>query len=181
MKKQYGLTLVELLITIAIVAILATVVAPNVRDMLITNRVVAQLNEVSAMIQYARSTAVNEQTTTIVCPSQDFSSCTTNWSNAKMVFIDANSDGDRNANEEILAGTEINESTLITTGPNAVIRFSSTGVTASPATILICHNSNEAKFARALTVSLQGRVKTSRDSNNDGIYEDNTGTALSCD
>ncbi|WP_438862973.1 GspH/FimT family pseudopilin [Neptunicella sp.] len=180
MKKQYGLTLVELLITIAIVAILITVVGPNMRDMLVKNRVISQINEVSSMIQYARSTAVNEQTTTIICPSQDFTDCSTDWSNAKMVFIDANADGTRNANEDILAGTEINEGTIITTGPALPIRFSATGVTASPATILICHDSKEAKFARALTVSLQGRVKTSDDSNNDGIYEDNSGNPLDC-
>ncbi|MBC3765446.1 GspH/FimT family pseudopilin [Neptunicella marina] len=180
MRKQSGLTLLELLISVAIISILITVVAPNVREMLITNRVISQINELSATIQYARSVAVNERTTTIVCPTSNFSVCSNNWSEAKMVFNDLNGNGSRDSDEEILAGTEINENILITTGPAQEIRFNQSGATASPATLKVCHNSNEAKFARAVVISLQGRVKTSRDTDNDGIYEDNAGTALSC-
>ncbi|MDN4503743.1 GspH/FimT family pseudopilin [Alteromonadaceae bacterium BrNp21-10] len=180
MIKQQGVTLIEMLITISIVAILLTVVAPNMRDMVTSNRLISQLNEISSMIQFARSNSITEQTTTVVCPTVNFTDCTTNWNNAKIVFIDANNDNTRNANEDILAGTEIGENSLNITGPNNLISFSATGVTASPSTIKICHIDNEAKFARALTISLQGRVKTSRDTNNDGVYETNTGVALSC-
>lgn len=180
MRKHQGLTLFELLISIAILSVLITVVAPNVREMLISNRVIAQINELSATIQYARSVAVNERTTTLICPTSNFTNCSNDWSNAKMVFNDLNGNGSRDNNEDILAGTEINETTIITSGPAQDIRFNQSGATASPATIKVCHNSNEAKFARAIVISLQGRVKTSRDSDNDGIFEDNTGVALSC-
>jgi type IV fimbrial biogenesis protein FimT len=60
------------------------------------------------------------------------------------------------------------------------IKFYESGITASPASVRICPASNDAKYARLLTVSLQGKIKLSSDKNSDGIHENSAGTALSC-
>ncbi|TDF38692.1 pilus assembly protein [Alteromonadaceae bacterium M269] len=168
------------MITVAIVGVLLTTVVPNARGLLIRNRIVAEVNYTSSLMQFARHTAIDEQAVTIMCPSTDFSNCTADWTQPKIVFVDANNNGTRNDDEELLVGSEQSHDTHAITGPNAPIRFSGNGTVASPATILFCHNGREAEFARALILSLQGRVKLSADSNNDGIYEDNNGMPLSC-
>jgi type IV fimbrial biogenesis protein FimT len=179
---QAGLTLLELMIGLAIVAILITVVTPNVREMLIQNRIVAEINELSGLMQFARATAIDQQATVVLCPSSDFSTCTSNWQLSKIVFVDENGNGERDdASEKLLVAANSIASQNRMTGPSGRIRFQDNGVTSSPATLLLCHGSREAKFARALTLSLQGRVKMSRNTNNDGIYENNSGTALRCD
>ncbi|MCY7295931.1 GspH/FimT family pseudopilin [Alteromonas sp. a30] len=179
-KYAKGLTLIELMISIAIMSILITAVGPMVRDILIQNRLIGQINELSAVVQLARHSAINEQVTSIVCPSSDFTTCTADWNLPKMVFLDLDADGIRDDNEDILGGTSRSVSNYNLSGPAGVISFQGSGATASPASLRLCHDSNEAGFARALTISLQGRVRVSQDSNNDGIYETNAGADLTC-
>lgn len=177
---QQGVTLIELMISLAIVSILILSVGPMMRDILIQNRLIGQINELSAVVQFARHTAVHEQATTVVCPSTNFITCDNDWNEAKMVFLDLNANGQRDVEEDIVAGAENTIDNFYLQGPAGVIRFQDNGAVATPATLLLCHNVNEARFARALTISLQGRVRLSRDSNNDNIHENNAGDALVC-
>ncbi len=168
------------MIGLSLVAIVLIVGIPSAQNIIIQNRIVGALNELSGIVQFARATAIDEQVDTIVCPTTDFTNCTTNWSQAKMVFVDENLSGTRNDNEELLVGTPIISSSNFITGPGAVIRFQGNGEANSMATLLVCHKDKEAKYARALILSLQGRVKVSRDANQDGVHEDNSGSDLSC-
>lgn len=179
-KFQQGATLLELMVGLAIVAILLTSVGPSIRDILIRNRIVAQINELSSIVQFARSQAIDQQTNSIMCPSENFTDCHANWDLPKMVFIDIDNNGIRSNNEEILAGSDHILPSLYLTGPAVVVRFQGNGTVASPATLLLCHKDKEAKFARALIISLQGRVKLSTDSDRNNIHENNSGSELVC-
>jgi type IV fimbrial biogenesis protein FimT len=178
--KQKGVTILELMITVAIVAILLTVVAPNIQAIVIKNRIVGEINELSSIIQFARNNAIDEQIETIVCPSEDFSVCTSNWNHGKIVYTDLDGDGERGAAEELLVATGPGSALNNLTGPGEVIQFQPNGAANSPAALLLCHKNGENKYARQLNVSLQGRVKMSRDANHDGIYEDLTAVPLDC-
>lgn len=179
-KNQRGVTLIELLIGMAILFILMTVGMPSMQAMLIRTQVTSQINELSAVIQYARHTAINEQVLAVMCPTSNFSSCSADWDDPKMVFADFDGNGARGSDEEILAGAGTILENFNLTGPNGDISFQGNGAVASPATLLLCHTSNNAVYARALTISLQGRVKLSQDEDEDGIHEDNSGTDLDC-
>lgn len=175
-----GVTLLELMISVAIISILVTVVGPNARDLLLRNRITAQINELSGVVQYARHTAIDQQVDTVVCPTADFASCSTDWHLAKMVFADWDGSGDLNGDEEILAATDQLAGGLNMTGPNLALVFNVSGAANTAATLLICPDDNDQEFARALLLSLQGRVRVSQDDNHDGIHEDLQGNALSC-
>ncbi|WP_034475252.1 GspH/FimT family pseudopilin [Aestuariibacter salexigens] len=180
MRKQYGVTLTELLITIAIVAILVTVVVPSVRDLIIQQRIIAELNELSGLVQLARSQAIDQHVSITLCPSKDHSRCSSNWNHGKILFNDADGNRVRSESEELLHAVKHISKYNLLSGPKNNIVFRQAGDIASPATLLLCDKDNNAEFARALTISLQGRVKLSQDTNNDGIYEDNAGNALEC-
>lgn len=180
MRSQKGVTLLEMMITVAIVAIVLTSVAPSIQGILVQNRIIGEINELSGIIQFARHSAIDEQTDTVVCPTEDFTNCSNNWDNAKMVFMDLDANGVRGVNEDILVATSVISDVNDMTGPAGGLTFLPSGAANANATILLCHQNNNSEYARALTISLQGRVKMSADNNNDGIHEDANGTALDC-
>nr|WP_136250154.1 GspH/FimT family pseudopilin [Ningiella ruwaisensis] len=178
-KCQQGVTLLEMLITLAIAAILLTVVAPNVQSILTKNKITSEINELSGLFQFARFTAIDEQALTVVCPSSNFDSCTTNWNDPKMVFIDDNNNGARDAGEELLLVSQSISSTNTMTASEDIVQFLDSGGALTAANIKLCPNSKDAKFARALEITAQGRTRLSTDPENDGIHNDSSGN-LSC-
>jgi type IV fimbrial biogenesis protein FimT len=179
-RKQKGLTLIELMVTVSIVGILLVFVAPGMQTMLIKNRITGEINELSGIIQFARNNAIDEQIETTVCPSEDFSVCTSNWNHAKIVYVDLDGNGNRGATEELLVTTSPGSDINRLTGPANDIQFQPSGAANSVAALLLCHKNGENKYARQLNISLQGRVKMSKDGDNNGIYEDTSGTPLNC-
>jgi type IV fimbrial biogenesis protein FimT len=86
-KRLAGFTLVELLITVSIVAILATVAVPSYRYVTNSNRVAAEVNGLLGDLQFARSQAIKEGIPVIICVSSDGSNCTgeTDWKNGWII------------------------------------------------------------------------------------------------
>ena len=179
-KRQKGVTLVELMVSVSIVAIILAFVGPSMQSILIKNRIVAQINETSSLIQYARHHAIDEQAPVVVCPSADFANCSTDWNEAKIVFIDANNNAIRDGAEELLVTISALPATSLMTNTSNIIRFSETGEANSATELLLCHKDGEAGYARSLSLSLQGRVKMSTDSDRNGINENAAGVELSC-
>ena len=58
MKMCRGFTLLELMVTIAVLAILTTIAIPNFRDLVQNNRVTTQANELVSALTFARTEAV---------------------------------------------------------------------------------------------------------------------------
>lgn len=84
MKKQSAFTLIELMVTIAILAIIATLAAPNLSQMLHNTKVNTSSGDILSFLQQSRTEAIRFGKTVTVCGSSDGSSCLsankTNWS-----------------------------------------------------------------------------------------------------
>lgn len=84
MKKESAFTLVELMVTIAILAIIATLAAPNLSQMLRNTKVNTSSGDILTFLQQSRTEAIRLGKTVTVCGSADGSSCLsankTNWS-----------------------------------------------------------------------------------------------------
>lgn len=180
MISQRGLTLLELLITVAISAILLTVVAPNVSSILRANNVTSDINNISALLQHGRFSAVNDQQDVIVCPTSNYSSCDTSWALPKMVFSDVNQNGARDESEPLITTSDPVAKTNAVSGFTGALTFADNGGASQAATIVLCPTGGTARDASAVLITLYGKVTVAKDSNNDGIKEDASGTALSC-
>lgn len=74
-SRQAGFTLIELMVTIAVLAIVMAIAIPNFRGLINSNRLTTQANELVATLQYARSEAVRANGRVTVCPTSDGSTC----------------------------------------------------------------------------------------------------------
>lgn len=79
----HGFTLLELVITMAVLAIVVTLAVPSFTSLINANRLTAQSNELVADFQLARMESIRRNRRVTVCPSVDNASCAAagNWSN----------------------------------------------------------------------------------------------------
>jgi type IV fimbrial biogenesis protein FimT len=169
-RRQAGYTLAELLVTISVVGILASVAVPGMQNVVLNNRRVSVSNDMAYSIQLARSEAITRNQRVIVCASTDGSSCASasDWSAGWIAFNDA--DGDKEpggTGESILLQSVGDDSITITPltftdsftyRPNGRVMGVSVG--ASTGEFVFC-DSRGAAHARVLSVRSSGRPKLS--------------------
>ncbi len=86
-----GLTMVELLIVIVIVAILVSIASTSYKSITTTARISSEINGLLGDMQYARSEAIKQGQNVVVCVSADAIDCTANattWNSGWIVFVD---------------------------------------------------------------------------------------------
>ncbi len=74
-KRVRGFTLMELMVTVAIVAILATLAAPSFTEGIHNTRLATQANDRVASLQLARMEAVRRNESVALCRSTDGATC----------------------------------------------------------------------------------------------------------
>ena len=75
MPREHGITLVELLVTLAVAVILATIALPGFAGLLQEQRLITATTDFMASLRLARSEAVQRGEGVLICPSADGSHC----------------------------------------------------------------------------------------------------------
>ncbi|MGI1678807.1 MAG: GspH/FimT family pseudopilin [Cellvibrionaceae bacterium] len=89
-----GFTLIELMISIVIVAILSMIAGPYLFGFLNNQSMVAQSKRFKSSIEYSRQEATSRLIPVVMCGSDDGVSClgTLNWDQGWIIFLDRNDD-----------------------------------------------------------------------------------------
>lgn len=157
-----GFTLVELMLTLAVAAILAALGAPALGGLL--GRVTTRTTEASiaGTLRHARTASVMENSRVIVCPSVDGRRCarTVEWQQGWLVARDADRDGQPDAGEPILdvAPAAPDGTHIITSAGRTHLVFHPNGSAAgSNVRFTVCHTGQNG--ARSVVLSNSGRVR----------------------
>ena len=89
-RSQTGLTLIEMMVTMAVAIVLMSIGIPLYQGLVANNRAVTQSNALVSALQTARAEAVSRMAIVAVCARDDDDECsgTTDWENGWLVFVD---------------------------------------------------------------------------------------------
>lgn len=157
--RPLGFSLLELMITVAVLAILVTLATPAFTSIINSNRLTAGSNALLATMQYARSEAVRRNARVSVCPTGDGSTCEAsgNWQNW-ITRVDA--DG------EVLRAGGVKAPLQLTSAIER-IEFRSDGLARDPAGLLLAGDfttciatDKPPENQRVLTIASGSRLST---------------------
>ena len=182
--NRNGFTIIELMIVLAVLTIITSTVLPAFRHLLIKIEVDGQINTLVSTMHLARSEAVKHNQVVTICKSLDRQHCGGTWSDGWLMFVDNNADGDKSLLEQAITTGQLTEGYKLSWsafGSDNYIRFRQNGLTSSHnGSFIVCPTSGDSGFARAVIISKTARVRTSKDSDADGIEENASGNPLNC-
>ena len=186
MQKCKGFTLLELIVSCSILAILTVIVVPNFNEFIIKMRVDSQISQLHRLLLIARNNAINYNQAVTVCPLDEDLNCTTHWQNELTVFFDINNDGMLNPDLDekvIRVKKAVKDGDQLQYGLHRnKVKFAATGRTTlwgSNGTFKLCPK-NKTQFSRAIIVANSGRFYLSSDIDHDGKDENRRGAEIIC-
>ena len=158
-KTSSGYTLMELIITLAIVSILAAVAVPNMQEFIKNERLTSQINTLISHLMLARSEAVKRNQPVILCTSSDGATCTGgDAEDGWIVYVDVDSSGSLSGGDELIKVQQALEGDLDLKNLNTVIYDSRGFSPTSNATFSLCDDRG-VSHAKVLSISRTGRVR----------------------
>ena len=173
MKSSKGFTLLELMVTLAVSAILMFVAVPSFVSFIRNSQMTTQANAFFTDLSLTKSEAVKRNARVSICASADSITCSgsTNWATGWIVFTDASGasgvlDG---ADELLRVHDEIKgEATLISNG-DAYVQFTPSGyastytdAAATEIFFTLDHSNCTGDQKRVISVAPFGRVEVER-------------------
>ena len=183
--QQTGLTMLELLITLGIAAILASLALPSFASMLRKTSTTVIANQLIGLVQYARAEAVAREVTVTLCGSSNGQRCDGQWSSAILVFSDHNEDGVINNSDTILRNIHLanagDQLVWRVFGNKPYLQLHPTGITYfQNGNFTYCPKDNNTLYALHWIMNVNGHLRLGQDTNHNGVLEKSDGTDISC-
>lgn len=158
-----GFTLIELMITIAVLAVLLTIGIPSFSEAMLGSRLSSYANEFVASANLARSEAIKRNSRVGLCVSSDGVSCLTSggWDQGWVVFHDSDNNGVFGSGELVLQRQQALAGgfSMTAAGDLRYIQFEATGIGATAATLTICNKTAPSgSKQRVITLTAAGRL-----------------------
>lgn len=159
---------------------------PGAHDLVQSQRAAAASNAIVGAVHLARAAAITYRSAVILCP-RDGRNCggRAQWRNGGLIFLDGNRNAQLDAGEAVLgamAAVEPGAALVWRSFRNrSYLRFEPSGYTAwQNGHFQYCPASGDVRHARQIILNAQGRTRSARDGDGDGIREDADGKPLRC-
>lgn len=188
-RHSRGFTLIELMVTLIIVAIITLIGTPSFNDAIRRSRLTTSINELVTSLNIARSEAIKRNRSVTVRKNDDLP-----WEGGWNIFVDMNGDGTLDNDGDCAEGHDcvlkIQEAlpsgyTLRpnNTAFNNYIRYKPNGMSsAGMVSFILCDassNTPQSGAIRVLILNTIGRPRMAIDANKNGIPEDSDGVEIS--
>ena len=168
-----GFTLVELLVVIALIAVLQLIAVPAFVNISNSMRLTAAVNSLFSSLLLARNEAIKRNSRAVVCKSLSGETCirTGGWDQGWIVFHDANNNAALDAGEAVLSRQPAFAQSIRFTGNDPVesyVSYVSTGGAQytsgafQAGTLTVCPQSATRVDARQIVINSAGRPRTVR-------------------
>lgn len=183
MKKYTGITLIELLISLAVLSILLSIATSSLGQFVSRHHSDIVMSELAKLIYVARHHAITANTYTTLCPSEDRVSCVNNWNRPLILFTDKNKNETVDGNDKVLRISSPDSEhpghlTLRVSG-NKFLQFNARGFSNGKfGNLTFCPQNQNPTLARRIVINRMGRIRHEKDKNGDGVID--TSTPLLC-
>lgn len=151
--KLKGFTLVELMVTIAIAAILITVGMPSLTSLYEAYRSDSEIRKAQQVLMFARNQAISYGLDVTVCPlGSSSNSCGSNWIKGITVIYD-----NAGTNESLKIINEFNSQDSLTFASTSIV-FSPDGLASTSGTMTYCPGGSSSSNCKSIVLSSSGRV-----------------------
>ena len=160
MDRFTGLTLIELLTTLAISALLTLLASPSLIDYLARKRLHTASAQLHSDLHHARLTAISGNRRIAVCPGTPARGCLaqSRWAHGWLVFEDDNRDRQWQPAERLLHSSQAVTPLQVQGNRLALVFFPNGTAPGSNATLIFC-NPQRPQELRELRISLSGHIR----------------------
>lgn len=170
-SRLYGFTLIELVVTLAVLVTVLGLATPAIQQFVIDSRTTAQTNDLVSLLNLARSQAIHEGHRSELCISHDQQNCVNGgWGDGWLVWVDRNDNATLDAEEVARVGDAIGQHTATQAHDSANLPFISIaflptgfadlGSSIAFATITLSPHLCEGQQGRLITVNASGAIRS---------------------